>query len=397
MQDTSAWLLALVGLGIGTTAGFFVRMARLCSFGAVEDAWMGGDTRRLRIFGLALGIALIGTQALVIGGILDPGQTTYTATALPLVAIGIGSVLFGIGMAMVGTCGFGSLVRLGTGDLRSFVVLLVLGGAAYATLRGVFSGFRITVLEGLSVSMPEGVRTDLASLTQYAAGVDLRLVIAVAGGCLLCALALGDKRLWRTPRLLTAGAVLGLLTIAGWLATTKLIDEFAGPAHPQSLTFVSTVGKAVYAGLLNAANFADFGVGTVFGVVLGSFLAAWRADELRWEAFDDDHEMRRHVGGAALMGVGGILAGGCTIGQGITAGSMLALSWPIATGGMMIGARIGIAVLVDGSPTELLRRRWDGLRAWLQRRESSPLERAGGLSASSAEMPRPTRPRSLPD
>ncbi|MBI5131335.1 MAG: YeeE/YedE family protein [Rhodopseudomonas palustris] len=395
MQVTSAWLLALTGLCVGTAAGFFVRLARLCSFGAVEDALMGGDTRRLRIFGLALGIAMIGTQALVIGGALDPDQTNYTAAALPLTSILIGSVLFGVGMAMVGTCGFGSLVRLGAGDLRSFVVILVLGGAAYATLRGVFSGFRITVLEQLSVAMPDGVSADLASLGRHLLGVDLRAAIAALGGGLLCLLAFGDKRLRRTPRLLTAGVALGVLTVLGWLATTKLPDEFAGPAHPQSLTFVSAIGKAVYAGLLNAANFADFGVGTVFGVVLGSFLAAWRADELRWEAFDDDHEMRRHLGGAALMGVGGILTGGCTIGQGITAGSMLALSWPIAVGGMMLGARMGIAVLIDGSPAELIRRRWSSLRGFFQRQGKASL-RASDSSSRLPAVPSDAQRRTAP-
>ena len=210
MQDTSAWLLALTGLCIGTAAGFFVRLARLCSFGAVEDALMGGDTRRLRIFGLALGIALIGTQALVIGGAARsrPDQL-HRRRRCRWPSILIGSVLFGVGMAMVGTCGFGSLVRLGAGDLRSFVVILVLGGAAYATLRGVFSGFRITVLEQLAVAMPEGVSSDLASLTRHLLGIDLRGAIAAIGGGVLCLLAFGDKRLRRTPRLLTAGVALG--------------------------------------------------------------------------------------------------------------------------------------------------------------------------------------------
>ncbi|QDL97135.1 YeeE/YedE family protein [Rhodopseudomonas palustris] len=398
MQDASAWMLALAGLCIGVTAGFFVRLARLCSFGAVEDALMGGDTRRLRIFGLALGIALLGTQALVIAGQLDPDQSNYTAPALPLASIAIGSVLFGVGMAFVGTCGFGSLVRLGTGDLRSFVVILVLGGAAYATLRGMFSGVRITVLERFAVTMPDGVSTDFAALTRYYTGIDLRALIAALGGGVLCLIALGDKRLRRTPRLLASGVTLGVLTVIGWLATTRLADPFAGPVHPQSLTFVSTIGKAVYAGLLNVGNFADFGVGTVFGVVAGSFLAAWRADELRWEAFDDDHEMRRHVAGAALMGVGGILTGGCTIGQGITAGSMLALSWPIAILGMMLGARIGIAVLVEGSPRELLRRRFDTWREWLQRRPQPAVTAANKPSrrpAAPSDAPHQTAPRSL--
>ncbi|PPQ41973.1 YeeE/YedE family protein [Rhodopseudomonas palustris] len=398
MQDASAWMLALAGLCVGVTAGFFVRLARLCSFGAVEDALMGGDTRRLRIFGLALGIALLGTQALVIAGQLDPGQSNYTAPALPLISIAIGSVLFGIGMAFVGTCGFGSLVRLGGGDLRSFVVILVLGGAAYATLRGMFSGFRITVLERFAITMPEGVNTDLAALTQHLSGIDLRAVITALGGGLLCLIALGDKRLRRTPRLLAAGVALGVLTVVGWLATTKLADPFAGPVHPQSLTFVSTVGKAVYAGLLNVANFADFGVGTVFGVVAGAFIAAWHTDELRWEAFDDDHEMRRHVAGAALMGFGGILTGGCTIGQGITAGSVMALSWPIAIAGMMLGARIGIAVLVDGSPRELIRRRFDAWRELLRRRRTPAVTAANKPSrrpAAPSDAPRPTAPHSL--
>lgn len=362
MDLGSAWLLASSGFAIGAAAGFLVRRARLCSFGAIEDALIGGDTRRLRIFGLALGIAILGTQGMVIGGLLDPSQTSYTPAAMPLIAILLGSVMFGAGMAMVGTCGFGSLVRLGGGDLRSLVVILVLGACAFAMLRGVMSGFRVTVLEGLSVAMPEGARADFASLAQRALGFDPRGAITAAAGAALAWLALADRRLWRAPRLVTAGIALGLLTVAGWIVTTAIADEFAGPARPQSLTFVSTIGKALYAGLLNAANYADFGVGSVFGVIAGAWFAAWRADELRWEAFDDDREMRRHLGGAALMGLGGILAGGCTIGQGLTAGSLLALSWPFAVGGMILGARLGIAVLVDGAPADLLRRGWTAVR-----------------------------------
>lgn len=357
----SAWLPALCGLFIGVAAGFAVRHAKLCSFGAIEDVVAGGDSRRLRIFGLALGIAILGTQALIVLGYFDPELSTYIPTALPVAAIAIGSVLFGLGMAMVGTCGFGSLVRLGAGDLRSLIVVLILGAAAYATLRGALAGFRINFLETLSVAMPDGSRSDAATLLSRAFGFDARPAIALFSGVALSWLALSDRRLWRTPRLLSAGFVLGIAVVAGWIVTTSLNDDFSGPARPQSLTFVSTVGKAFYAGLMNAANFADFGVGSVFGVVIGSWLAAKSADEFRWEAFDDDHEMRRHLLGAVLMGFGGILAGGCTIGQGISAGSMLALSWPLAVGGMVLGARIGIAMLVDGSPRELVQRGWASL------------------------------------
>lgn len=361
MQDMSAWIQPLGGFAIGVAVGFAVRYARLCSFGAIEDALMGGDTRRLRIFGLALGIAILGTQALIVAGVLDPVFATYTPGSLPIVAILIGSVLFGIGMAMVGTCGFGSLVRLGAGDLRSLIVVLVLGAVAFATLRGILAGFRIGVLERLAIAMPEGTASDLASLSSRVLAFDARTIIAACAGIALCWLALGDPRLRRTPRLLSAGFVLGLLVIAGWIVTATIRDDFASVPRLQSLTFVSTIGKALFAGLVNVSNFADFGVGSVFGVVAGAALAAWRADEWQWEAFDDDREMRRHLSGAVLMGFGGILAGGCTIGQGITAGSLLALSWPFAVGGMMLGARIGIAILLDGSPRDIIQRGWTRL------------------------------------
>ena len=121
MPSLSAWLPALSGVTIGAAVGFAVRHAKLCSFGAIEDALMGGDSRRLRVFGLALGIAILGTQALIFSHVLAPDLIPYTPPALPVISILIGSLMFGIGMAMVGTCGFGSLIRLGTGDLRSLV------------------------------------------------------------------------------------------------------------------------------------------------------------------------------------------------------------------------------------------------------------------------------------
>lgn len=361
MPDASVWWLVGFGLAVGASIGFAARLAKLCSFGAIEDALMGQDTRRLRVFALALGIAIMGTQGLVVAGWLDLALTNYAPPALPMLAIAIGGVMFGLGMALVGTCGFGSLVRLGNGDLRSLVVLMIFGAAAYATLRGFLASWRIDYLEALAVPMPDGARAELAGLLSRMSGTDVRIVVALALGLALCWLAIGDRRLRRTPRLMMAGAVLGLAVVAGWLVTITAGDEFAVP-RPQSLTFVSTVGKTLYAGIFLPAGFADFGVATVLGVVIGSFLAGLINREWRWEAFDDDREMRRHMAGAVLMGVGGILAGGCTIGQGITAGSMLSLSWPLAVGGIVVGARLGIAILVEGSTRDALERGWRSLR-----------------------------------
>lgn len=355
MGPLPGWTVALIGIVIGAACGFTARRARLCSFGAVEDVWIGGDTRRLRIFGLALGVALLGTQAMVWGGVLNPALSTYVPSAVPWFAILVGSTLFGLGMALVGTCGFGSLIRLGTGDLRSLIVMMVFGATAYATLRGILAPLRIDGLETIAVAVPGAVQGDLPSVLAWLGLGDLRLAIAITAAALLILAVALDKRLRRSPRLLMAGLTLGVGVVAGWWATGVAIDEFASQARPQSLTFVSPVGRALYAVLTTPDGLLDFGIGAVIGVVLGSFLSALFDREFRWEAFDDHHEMRRHLVGAVMMGGGGILAGGCTIGQGISAGSMMALSWPLAIFGMMVGARMGIAFLMEGSIRQIFR------------------------------------------
>lgn len=358
MEPLSPLLVTFGGVLIGAACGFTVRRARLCSFGAIEDAWMGHDTRRLRIFGLALAVALVGTQLFVATGLLIPHTSTYVPTSLPWLSILLGSTLFGVGMALVGTCGFGSLVRLGTGDLRSLIVMIVFGAVAYATLRGMLSSLRIDVLEKQAIPIPGTNAGELPAVMSWLGLGDWRMPLALGGAAALLFAVFLDKRLLRSPRLLIAGATLGLGVVLGWWLTGVAVDEFAAPARPQSLTFVSPIGRTLYAVLTDPQGLVDFGVGSIFGVILGSFASALYDREFRWEAFDDHREMRRHLAGGALMGFGGILAGGCTIGQGITAGSLMALSWPLAIAGMMIGARIGIAFLVEGSLGGLLGRYW---------------------------------------
>lgn len=355
METTGPIFLAASGFLLGGAAGFAVRRARLCTFGALEDALVGGDTRRLRVFGLALGIGLAGTQAAIVAGLLLPSETTYVGTAMPWIGVLVGGLLFGLGMALVGTCAFGSLVRLGGGDLRSLVVVMILAAVAYATLRGVLAAPRIAVFEATPMVAWVAAGTDLPGLLDPVAGTSTRPWLAAAVAALLVAIVAADRRLRRAPRLVTAGVVLGLAIVGGWLATTLLVDAFEAPARPQSLTFIAPVARAVFGVLLDADGLAEFGVASVFGVVAGAMLAARLSSDFRWEAFDDAREMKRHLAGAVLMGSGGVLCGGCTIGQGLSAGSLLALSWPLALAGMALGARLGIAILMEGSVTGLAR------------------------------------------
>jgi uncharacterized protein len=356
----SPYLAPLAGLAIGVILGYLARRARLCSFGAIEDSLAGGDYRRLKAFGLALAVALASTQALIASGAFSALETTYVPARSAILSVAVGGVMFGVGMALVGTCGFGSLVRLGGGDLRAFVVILTYAAAAYAWLRGVLAPFRIGVLETFAFPMPGGHPAGFIETAEGLTGLSLRLPITAAIVGLLLWIVVRDLRLRKAPRLLAAGFALGLGVVAGWVVTGVLVDEFA-TIRVQSLTFVAPVARGVFSIVLGGSDWLDFGVMSVAGVVIGAFIAVKVQDEFRWEAFDDHYEMRRHLLGAVLMGSGGVLAGGCTIGQGLSAGSMLAVSWPIAVAGILVGARIGIAILVEGTPSHMIQEYWSRL------------------------------------
>lgn len=331
--------IGIVGFVTGLAIGAAVWRAKLCSFGAIEDGLMGHDWRRAKVFGLALTIALVATQVLVLTRTFDPVLSTYIPDKLAFLPIGLGAVLFGFGMAMVGTCAFGSLVRLGGGDLRSLIVLIIFGATAYAMQRGILAPVRIAAMEKLAIAMPGMTPGTFPDLMAYAGLPGMRLLLASMTSIFLLYLIFSDRRLRRARRLLTAGTLLGAGVVVGWLATQTFADPLDAAFRTQSLTFVAPVGRSLFGTLLDTVNLSDFGVGSVLGVVFGAFLAAYGADEFRWNAFDDALEMRRHLSGAVLMGVGGVLAGGCTIGQGLTAGSLMALTWPLSVGGMIIGAR----------------------------------------------------------
>jgi uncharacterized membrane protein YedE/YeeE len=365
MTGLTSGAVALLGLVIGVMLGFTARRARLCTLGAIESALVGGDWRWMKIFGLAFAIALIGTQTMIFNGWVDETQSRYLPTKLAVVAIIIGSLMFGIGMALVGTCAFGNLIRLGAGDLRSLVGLIIFAVVALMTLRGSLAFIRLDWIENLVWHPPNEQHASLVALLENWSGMSLRAWLTTAIALPLMLFVALDRRLRKSPRLLIAAATLGLGVVIGWAATGPLADDFA-QLRLQSLTLVAPVARA-FSGLIFGTEWLEFSILTVPGIVIGSFLAAVLAGEFRWEAFDDHLEMRRHLLGACLMGAGGVLAGGCTIGQGITAGSMLALSWPIAVLGMMAGAWVGLTLLVEGSVRECITTRFDRIRRYSRR------------------------------
>jgi uncharacterized membrane protein YedE/YeeE len=317
--------------------------------GAIEDALLGGDFRRASAWGLAAATAILLTQTLVFAEVLDLSATHYVQPKLDLVGLIVGGLLFGLGAALVGTCAFGLLVRLGTGDLRAIVSGIILGLMAFAATGGILSPIRTRLIEFGTIDTARFGGKTLTGIASVQFGNSAAVLCALLIPGLLLALGLGNQRLHRKPRLIAASCLMGCAVGAGWIVTGVLGDPF-GSQRPESLTFVAPLGRFILQVMGETMSNAGFAVSMICGVSVGSFVIAALREELRWEAFDDPREMRRHLLGAVLMGVGGVLARGCTIGQGLTGTSTLSIAAPVAVLAMVIGARLGLAHLIEGRP-----------------------------------------------
>jgi len=339
--------IAIGGLLCGVAAGAAAQYGRLCTFSAMEDALMAGDFRRARAWVLAIAVAIATTHLLIAASLVDLSDSAYRSSTLPLGGMLIGAILFGVGMALVGTCAFGLLVRAGAGDLRALALVGLVGIAAFAATGGVLEPVRALFGNVLTVDLGSPQNSNLTGLAVAAGGAGLAAAVVIFVTVAAGIFALSCARIRRKPRLMAASCVLGLAVTGGWIVTDTLADPFAA-TRAESLTFVAPAGRALLAIMGQTLASATFGIMTVVGVLAGSFAISFGRREFRWEAFDDQREMRRHIVGATLMGFGGVLAQGCTIGQGVSAASTLALTAPLAVLGMVLGAKLGLMWLLDG-------------------------------------------------
>jgi uncharacterized membrane protein YedE/YeeE len=346
MELSTGALLALAGFGGGAVLGVTARVGRFCAMGALEDWFLGGDTRRLRAWALAIAVAMAATQVLAHAGLIDLSRSVYLGHAIPWSGAVVGGLMFGLGMALVGTCGFGTLARIGGGDLRAVVTFLVMGVSAYMAMGGITGLLRRVVFEPRGATAQPAPSLD--ALIDRVAGLDTGALPGLAVAVVLGGWALGGGSFRQAPRLIWSGVAVGLAIAAGWLVTARLgADPFA-PQKLESFTFVRPLGDAIVYLMTFSGAAITFGIGSVFGVIAGAFAGARLKREFRWEACDDVRELRRHLIGAFLMGTGGILAYGCTVGQGLSAASALSLTAPVTIMAIALGSRIGIAWLVEG-------------------------------------------------
>ena len=344
---TFDWVI-VGGLLSGALAGGAARFGRLCTMSAIEDALIGHDYRGLKAWGLALAVAITATQAGFALGILDLERNAYTGPHIHVLGAALGGLVFGLGMTLAGTCSFGLIVRAGGGDLRAVVTAAVIGVFAFAFTAGILAPLRNLLLGvgTLDVTSSSTSAVDVL-LSRPLGSIAARTVLA----CLplgLAVLAFGDRRLRKRPRLLLGATGLGLSIAMGWWTTTRAVDTMMLD-RVESLSFVAPVGRALLQFMTVPFRNVEFGVAAMIGAAIASFVvAAWRR-EFRWEAFDDAREMRRQMFGAALMGLGGVLAQGCTIGQGLSAASVLAVSAPIFMMFVIAGAWLGLRHLIEGA------------------------------------------------
>lgn len=321
------------GLVIGLIFGATGQLSGFCLNRALKEYWQSGALHKAQSFVLALAVAIIGTQALAQFELIDLSRSIYRGPTFSWLLVPLGGVLFGYGMMLANGCGARTLVLCAQGNLRSFVVLLCLGISAYMTLTGVLGPLRQSLNQMTAV--PGGSIADLPVAFQG----------WLLGAGLLCLLVFSfwKLNLLRHKKDLFAGFMVGGLIVAGWFSTGWLaFDEFE-PVNLVSLTFIAPIGETIQYAMIATGMKLSFGVTAVLGVLLGSFLLALLRKGLHLQGFSSPREMLRYIAGGVSMGVGGSLALGCSIGQGLTGLSTLALSSVVAAAGILIGARLGFS------------------------------------------------------
>ncbi|GGA55010.1 YeeE/YedE family protein [Pelagibacterium lentulum] len=340
---TTGELVLWAGLIIGLAFGICGQLTGFCLMSGLRGWWVEGDGRKIRAFALAGAVAILGSQMLDALTPMSLTQSLYVQGTFSIPMVVLGGALFGYGMVMSNGCGARSLVLLGQGNLRSFLVLVCLGLAAGMTLTGLIAPLRVAG----NAASSTGVGVSPANLPGLigALGVDANiarwvLVALVSGG--LAAFALKSAAFRADPKALSSGIVIGILIPAGWYVTGILGYDDFDPTPLASFTFIAPIGDAIQYAMLATGTRLSFGVAIVIGVFLGALASALLTRTAKIEGFTRPRSMIRYMLGGALMGCGGALALGCSIGQGLTGLSTLALTSFVAIAGILAGAAMAL-------------------------------------------------------
>lgn len=353
LQRLVAWATFAVAFVVGAA----MSRSNFCTMGAVSDVVNMGDWTRMRMWLASIGVAILGTQALAWGGVIDPAKSIYAAPRLIWLSHIVGGLMFGFGMVLASGCGTKTLLRAGSGNLKSMVVFLVLGVSAYMTLRGVFGVWRVGTVDRVAIELAGG-----QDLPRLLAGGDAALVrtlravlgLVIGGGLVAFAFA---SREFRAERGNASGALLvGAGIVAVWIISGHLghveedprtLEEVfiaTNSGRMESLSYVAPTAFALELLMFwsDSSRFVTLGIASVIGLVAGSTAHALATRTFRWEGFQGPEDTANHLVGGLLMGAGGVTALGCTVGQGLTGVSTLALGSFIALAAIVAGGVLGV-------------------------------------------------------
>ena len=344
------------GLALAFVFGFVAAKTNFCTMGAISDVVNMEHWGRMRMWLLTIAVAVLGTSLLAYTGQIDTAKSIYQRATLPWLSLLVGGLLFGVGMTMAGGCANRNLIRVGAGSVRSLVVLTFMAIAAYMTLKGLFGQWRASFLDPVVIDLAGlGFKTQslgemLAKASGLPAGTGL-LVAALVVALALAAFAFKDKRFRGNLNQVVGGIVLGLLVVAAWYLSGHI--GFAENPETLEMTYFGTntrtiesfsfVAPAAYSLELlmlwtDKSLRVTFGIASAAGIVLGSLVHALSHKTFRWEGFASFEDLRNQLIGALLMGFGGVTAMGCTVGQGITGVSTLAIGSFITLAGIIAGS-----------------------------------------------------------
>ncbi|WP_119289942.1 YeeE/YedE family protein [Azohydromonas sediminis] len=344
------------GFGLAFVFGAIANRSNFCTMGAVSDVVNMGHWGRMRMWLLAIAVAIVGTNLLFHAGLIDVPKTIYQRTTLSWLSLLVGGVLFGIGMSLAGGCANKNLIRVGGGSVRSLVVLTFLAISAYMTLKGLFGQWRASVLDPVSLDLGKMGLSDqsLASLVAKITGIEAKTALMAtlwAVGLALAAFAFADKRFRANATQWSAGLGIGAVVVAGWYLTGHLgfgenpetLENVYFATNTRTLESMSFVAPTAYTLELlmlwtDKSLRVTFGIATALGVIAGSLAWALASKTFRWEGFASFDDLRNQLIGAVLMGFGGVTAMGCTVGQGLSGVSTLAIGSFIALAGIIAGS-----------------------------------------------------------
>jgi uncharacterized protein len=334
-------IVLLAALIIGLIYGSVGLLSGFCMMSGMRGWLAEGDGRLARTYALAMGVAIAASQVLAAVGLVDLGKSIYLQPTFSAPMLFLGGLLFGYGMVMSNGCGSRALVLLGRGNLRSLVVVIILAIFAQMTLKGLIAPSRIAMVgASQTTSATNSLPALLASVGLSAVAARMIAASALAAALIIFAFAYAPFR--QSPGQIAAGIIMGLLVAGGWYATGYLGADDFNPVPIASLTFIAPIADALQYVMLSTGSTLNFGIVTVFAVFAGSLVTALITGRFHLEGYQSPRHMLRSAGGAALMGAGGVMAFGCSVGQGLTGLSTLSLASFIAVAGILIGTAAGL-------------------------------------------------------